>query len=604
MTCEIKKIDSNVTGLRFAEEDCLAELPASPTWYGLEPNSYSDFGGQITTTPRNPINDSRQRKKGPTTDLDASGGFNNDLTQKNLQRILQGFVFADMRLKADTEQDLIGRLGGNVPVIDVDGTAEEYTLSNLEVDSVDSVAAGGSGYVAGDVLTFTGGTFSTAGTITVLTAPGGAVATVEITNPGRYSVAPSDPVSVSGGSGTGATFNLTFAAVSTYLAGDLFVASGFAEAANNGLKTIVTVTGDTVIEVAEDVVDETPTSDAIITVVGFQFDAGDAEIDASGSLPQLITTTKDLEELGLVPGEPVFIGGDVAAASFATAADNGYKRVRSIDTNSIVLDKSTETMVTDAGAAKTIQVFFGRVLKNESGTLIKRRSYNLERTLGAPDADLPSEIQSEYLVGSVPNEMTLNVDTADKVTVDLSFISTDHETRDGATGVKSGSRPDIVEADAFNTSSDFARIKLATVSDVDEAPTALFAFVTDLNVSINNNASPNKAVGVLGAFEVTAGTFEVGGSLTAYFADVAAIAAVRANTDVTLDMFMVHGNAGVSIDLPLIGLGNGRLNVEQDQPITLPLDTPAYDGAKVNASLDHTLLVSFFQYLPDAATPA
>ena len=55
MVCAINKIDSNLTGLSYAEEVCLKQLPNDaddgfdPTWYGLEPNSYSDFGGEVTT---------------------------------------------------------------------------------------------------------------------------------------------------------------------------------------------------------------------------------------------------------------------------------------------------------------------------------------------------------------------------------------------------------------------------------------------------------------------------------------------------------------------------------------------------------------------------
>ena len=38
------KIDSNVTGLAFAEETSPKVLDANPVFYQLEPNSYDDFG--------------------------------------------------------------------------------------------------------------------------------------------------------------------------------------------------------------------------------------------------------------------------------------------------------------------------------------------------------------------------------------------------------------------------------------------------------------------------------------------------------------------------------------------------------------------------------
>lgn len=507
---QVNKIDSNVTGLSYAEEESIGVLPVTPVWYPLEPNSYNDFGGQLTTLARNPINPSRQRKKGVITDLDAAGGFNTDLTQTNLQDILQGFFFADLRRKAEVS-------GFSA----VDATDDAYDkASGLDV----------------------------------------------------------------------------------FEAGDLVFASGFTNAGNNGLKRVDTVTSSTV-EVTTDLVAETPPASAKLVAVGFQFGSGEVEIDVSGTFPALSRASgaKDFTDFGIIPGEWIYVGGDIAASAFAETENNGWKRVRSVTATDIVFDKSAETMVTDAGTSKTIQLFFGRVLKNELNTDIVRRTYQLERLLGAPDTAQPTQIQSEYLVGAVPNELTLNVDTADKITVDLSFVATDHEQRTGATGKKSGTRVALVEADAFNTSSDFSRIKMGLASNTDEAVTPLFAYVTQMSLAINNNVSPNKAIGTLGAFDVTAGTFQVSGNVTAYFSNVTAVSAVRNNSDVTFDFAIMRSNAGMVVDVPLVALGDGRLNVEQDQPITLPLTMDAATAAKLDSTLDYTLLMVFFDYLPTAA---
>lgn len=503
------KIDSNVTGLRYAEETDIKTLPGSPVWHPLEPNSYNDFGGQISTIARNPINPSRQRKKGVTTDLDASGGFAQDITQTNLTRLLQGFFFADIREKLTTAP--------------MNGTAVVLT----------GVTASNDTYAAASGL-------------------------------------------------------------AGFLAGDLVLASGFAQAANNGLKQVASSTSGTVV-VGDGLVDETPGADAKLQKVGFQFGSAEINVDVSGSYPRMVRAsgTKDLTTLGMIPGEWVFIGGDAAATKFTNAANNGFARVRAVAATYIELDKTAATMVTETGTGKTIRLFFGNVIKNEAAAnLIKRRSYQLERTLGQ-DAN---GTMSEYLVGAVPNEMSLQIRQADKVTAELGFIAVDNEQRDGSVGVKSGTRPDLVEAPAFNTSSDFSRIKMHLVTAGNANPSPLFAFLTELTLTVNNNVSPNKAVAVLGAFDVSAGTFAVSGSVTAYFADIAAVQAVRNNSDVALDFALVKNNAGMVWDIPLIALGDGRLNVEQDQPITLPLSIEAAEGSN-----KHTLLFNEFPYLPNAA---
>jgi hypothetical protein len=585
---KLDKIDSNVTGLRYAEEASYKTLPGTPTWKPLEPNSYADFGGQVALVARNPINPSRQRKKGVITDLDASGGFNTDITQENLQDILQGFFFADLRTKSEFDSDT---------VTNVDGTGETYDLTAAAVSA--AVAAGGSTYAVNDVLTLSGGTFGSAATFTVTEVSSGAVVSVEMTTPGDYTAIPTDPVSTTGGSGTGCTLTVTWDTEDAFAAGDLIWAKGFGDPENNGLKT-VSAGDENSVTVFEDLVDDASPA-GTISRVGYIFVAGDLDVDASGVLPKLTTTTKDLTELGLVPGEWIYIGGDAAGTYFSNAVNNGFKRVKSITANEIIIDKSDSAMVTEASTTETMHVYLGRVLKNEVGTLIKRRTYQLERTLGAPDTDNPTDEQVEYLVGAVPGEFAVQVNTADKLMADLSFVGADFEPYDETEGLKAGNRPALTEADAFNTSSDFSRIRLAQVDETSEAPTPLFAFVREMSLSINNNLTPEKAIGVLGSFEVTAGTFAVSGSLTAYFADVDAQKAVRDNVDITIDIAIAKANAGMVIDVPMIGLGDGRPNVEQDAAITLPLTLEAATAAKYDPNMDHTLLMTFFDYLPTAA---
>lgn len=511
---QVDKLDSNATGLRYAEElgASIGLLSGSEVWNPLEPNAYDAFGGEITTVARNPINDSRQRLKGVTTDLDASGGFNSDLTQTNMEDILQGFFFADLEPK-----------GEEVP------TQATATTDLFDVAST-------TGFVVGAIIFVT----------------------------------------------------------------------GFVNAANNGIHIVTAIVADTTIEVlGSTLVTETPPAGANIVVVGQEGTAGDIDVTAGANYPVLDTVALDWTTLGLLPGEWIFIGGDLAAEAFTNATNNGFARIHTIAATALTLSKASGAMITEASTTETIRVFFGRVLRNQPlAANITRRTYHLERTLGAPDDALPAEIHAEYLEGAVPNEITFNMNTADKITADLSFVAIDHTTIDGPTALKAGTRPALVSGEAYNTTSDFTRLRMQVVSATDEFPAALFAFLTDFTVGINNNNTPAKAISVLGAFEVTAGQFTVEGAATAYFSNVSAIASIRNNADVTMDYVVVKGAAGaksgIAVDIPLISLGDGRLNVEADAPITIPLST----AAAKDPTFAHTLMMVFFDFLPDAADSA
>ncbi len=397
-------------------------------------------------------------------------------------------------------------------------------------------------------------------------------------------------VAVSNVDATGNDYEAT-SGLDVFAANDLILASGFSNSDNNGLKTVTTAAAAS-LTVSETLVDETPSSDAKLEVVGYQATSGDLDVTIGTGTVSLESTTLDFTGLNLNVGEWIFIGGDTTATQFVD--NQGYARISEINTNELVLDETTFTATAETGTGLTVQLFFGVVIRNEeSSSLIVRRSYNVERQLGSDD----NGVQSEYLTGAIPNEFTLNIPQADKLNADLSFVAMDSEQRDGSTGVKSGTRIGSECEDAFNTSSDIYRIHLAVHDDDSTTPEALFGYVSEATITINNNVTANKAVAVLGAFDATAGDFEVGGSITAYFTEVAAIQAVRNNSDVALNFIAASNNIGVVYDIPLISLGGGRLSVEKDSAITIPVDM----AAAADCDTGYTLLTTTFAYLPDLA---
>jgi hypothetical protein len=628
--CEPRKIDSNRVGLSFAETIC-GRLPTIeddgflPTWYELEPNSYADMGGAVTTTARKPINASRQSKKGVITDLNAGGGFNEDFTKSNFNRRLQGFLFADMR--------------------------EKVTTKPMNSDA------------------------------TVITA----------------AVASNDTYTAASG-------------LSKFRVGMLVLVTGFATAANNGVKRITAVT-DTAITVAEALTDESPTDEVVIRAVGWQMATSGTNVTLSGSLGQLVLTAAapvaasgtitlddlpsagdevsiggvlytfavavvdpydvligadddataanlaasingdvlgtpanplvsasaalnvvtvtalikgtagnaialteagdftlsgatlaggtgySFHETGLIVGEWLYLGSDTASQRFAN--NTGYARISFISDQLIRFDKTTWAPAAETGTGKDIQIYVGDTIKNEKDPdLIITRYYEFERTLGS-DGD---GIQTEYLTRAVANEFTLNIPLPEgeeaKLNADVTFVAGDAEQRTGLEGRKAGTFIAAPGEDAINTANNILRMRLAVIDPATSRPSPLFAYIVEGNLSINNNVTPVKAVGTLGSIDVNVGDFDVGGELTAIFSTVLATRAVRNNADVTFDLIAAAGNAGFVYDIPLLSLGGGNLEVEPGVEVRVPLELNGAENPN-----EYTMLYTSWAYLPTLAMP-
>lgn len=508
MASSKKTVNSNVTGVSVAEEATPKTLPGSPVWYDRAVNSYSDFGGEITTVAADPINASRQNQRGTVTDLDASGGYNIDMNN-DLTRDMQGFFFADAHEKVDSAP--------------LNGTA--ITLTSVAVSGEYNAASG----------------------------------------------------------------------LTVFVVGALVLASGFTNAANNGMSLVTATASGTVTTGATTVAEASPPSAARLQQVGFEFDTADLAMTVAGGLVTLESTASDWLNLDLQVGEWVFIGGDAVANQFA--AGYGYGRVKSKSNSTVTLDEVAwiGTLATDAGTGKKIRVFAGTFVRNEKlPANIVTRTYQVERTLGEDD----DGTQSEYLTGAVANELTLNVPLTDKHTADFGYVALDNEQRTGATGVKSGTHVEMTQQKPYNTSSSVFRLAMTLLDASTLSPTALFAYVSDATFTITNNATATKAVGALGGIDITVGNFVAGGAVTAYFTTVESVQAIRNNSDVSFNAILAQANKGLVYDLPLLGVGGGRLNVEKDNPITVPLENFGAENAE-----GYTMSYTAFAYLPTVAMP-
>jgi len=136
-----------------------------------------------------------------------------------------GTVTAITRTAAGTGYTSVPTVNITAPTT-AGGVQAVITIPSIVLASP-SLSAGGTGYTVNDVLTLVGGTFTIAATLTVTAVSGGVITAVSITNNGVYTVAPSIPASVTGGTGTGATFNASFGINSNFSIGT--AGSGYVE---------------------------------------------------------------------------------------------------------------------------------------------------------------------------------------------------------------------------------------------------------------------------------------------------------------------------------------------------------------------------------------
>lgn len=399
----------------------------------------------------------------------------------------------------------------------------------------------------------------------------------------------------------------TVAANGDLPANTLIVTSGFTNAANNSPETFKVLTsGSTATEIrpvggatVESIAGTPFPQNALVEVAGYRGAAGTLQINATGDL--ISVAGVDFTTLRLNVGQFIGIGGAAGSAfAFNTAAYRGIRRIRSITASTITFDKSTAyggnspvswSGAADAGAGKTIDLYFGRWIRNVAvgHTDFITPSLQVETTL--TDLASAGNPMYQYAKGNLINELTLNFNGQDKATMTLGLIGTDTEIPvvAGSRKTNAANARRAVQTAAYNTASDFSRLRL---TEADE--TGGTTDFIDMNIGFGNNISPEKTLNTLGARHMNYGNYDVAGEANVILTEVSVMEAVRNNTTMSGEVGFNNVNGAFIIDLPSATFGNGVPEFTPDESVTLPLGIDAFE----DDTFGYTQSVSCFPYLP------
>lgn len=490
------RVLTNNTTLAVAEEETLGNLPTSPDWFLLEPNSIGAFGADITTVARSPISRNRQRRKGTITDLDSSVEWEGDLTVSHFDRFAEGFIFANFQGEVDRDPSAV--------------TATAYTVDTGSILPVQSLVRG----------------------------------------------------------------------------------VGFGIAGNNGIKVVDGSPTATSITASGLTAEATPPDEARVEVVGLQGTSGDLTIDVTGGVITLGSTALDFTTFPMQVGQFIHVGGTADANRFVDGSVNnsGFVRVVSIATNAVVIDKATNTFVTDAGAGKNVQVFFGRFLKNvptnDANFLERSFQFEAEYPGLAPD-NVASRY--EYARGNYCNTMAINMPLTDKATVNFAFVGTDTTPPTDTRATDAASASDPIRTGAYNTTADCVRLR---ITELDE--TGITTDFKSMTITFNNNVSPEKVLCNLGARFMNFGNFEVDVEAELVFTNEEVPDAIRNNTSLAMDFGVRNDDGVIMFDIPSMTLGGGDKNFPVNESVLINVTGEAFQDPTTNNSIG----ISVFPFVP------
>lgn len=381
----------------------------------------------------------------------------------------------------------------------------------------------------------------------------------------------------------------------------LIYAKGYAIAGNNGLKPLdADVTGTSTEATAAGLATETAPANAWVGVAGLRTD--DLTLTISGSTATLVSAgdITNWATYGLSAGQYIHIGSATAAGAvqnaYSTNTVYGYARITSISGATLNLDKLDSHLIGGPHSPATIDVLFGRFVRNVQVTAAAddnrylERSYQFEAAF--PDLDGVGTPAYEYSVGNYANELTLNLPLTDFVTGGFAFVGKTSEdiTTSRKTGASSARSP--LRTTAIGTSTDMASI---TTDLVSSASDVCFQSIT---MKVSNGVTGQKCLGTLGPTSLNVGQFTVSIEGQMLFTRKEIVNAIRNNTTVTFACILKNEDGAIAIDMPQATVGNGGREFPLDESILVNITLDSFTGT----TYPYDMGITVFAVVPTVRT--
>jgi len=382
----------------------------------------------------------------------------------------------------------------------------------------------------------------------------------------------------------------TVASGGALTAGTLLFARGFTNAANNGLQIVAAASTGISIKVTAAVLEASPPANATLEVVGFQF----ASADLTSTATTLGCTVASFTAMGLQQYAWLWVGGGTAAApgalGYASATNRGFIRMTSITATTITFDRAITTWVTDAGAGKTIQIFFGPWIRGVAKTHADRleQTYNLE--LSVPGLDSGGATDYAYGYGMMVSDLEINAPKNALVVATLGFMGTNVTTWSTTRATGASTAPSVIATAPFNTATEIRRIPRL----VDSSGNVNLANVQDWKLTLKNNIDAPNQQGTLGPFQLLPGEMDVDVAMTGFLMQPDLMGSIHNNTTLAFDVALANGDGGVLLDVPAGTFVDGTPKFPQNTANTLAGNLMAHRDPVTNM----TFAIQKYAYLP------